>query len=99
MSDILTRGDQFRARVQEVEPFIGHPLKPLPMRKNPARTEKVATYMELDLLKFVEEYSARAGFRSTSEAIRRLCIIGAQAEGYAFKDMEPELEVETSDEN
>lgn len=64
------------------EPFLGHPLKPIPLRENAARTERVSTYVELDLLKALEEYAARGGFRSTSEVLRRLAIIGLQSEGY-----------------
>ena len=64
------------------EPYLGHPLKPIPLRENAARTERVSTYVELDLLKALEEYAARGGFRSTSEVLRRLAIIGLQSEGY-----------------
>jgi hypothetical protein len=70
------------SEVTAPDPYVGHPLKPIPLRSNPTRTEKVATYVELGLLKFYEEYAARCGFRSVSEAVRRLSIIGAMAEGY-----------------
>jgi len=67
-------------------PFLGHTLRPIPLRNNPAKTEKVAVYMELELLKFFEEYSARSGAGSLSAVIRRLAIIGALAEGYKFNE-------------
>lgn len=68
------------------EPFLGHPLLPIPLRDTRSRTERVSTYMELSLLRFLEQYSARGGFRGTSEVIRRLTILGAIAEGYQFDD-------------
>lgn len=68
------------------EPFIGHPLKPLPLRDNPARTERVSAFVEIELFRFLEEYSARMGSRSMSEAIRRLVVIGAIVEGYETED-------------
>lgn len=72
--------EQFQGR----EEFLGHPLQPIPLRENAARTERVSAYIELDLLRFLEQYSARGGFRSVSEVLRRLTIIGAEAEGYQF---------------
>jgi hypothetical protein len=66
--------------------FLGHPLLPIPLRDNKSRTERVSTYVELDLLRFFEEYCARGGFRSVSEVVRRLAILGAQAEGYQFDE-------------
>lgn len=66
------------------EPFLGHPMLPIPLRDNRSRTERVSTYVELDLLRFFEQYCARGGFRSTSEVVRRLAILGAIAEGYEF---------------
>ncbi|QHB37494.1 hypothetical protein SEA_LEOPARD_90 [Mycobacterium phage Leopard] len=63
-------------------PFIGHPMLPIPLRDNRARTERVSTYVELGLLRFFEQYCARGGFRSVSEVVRRLAILGAVAEGY-----------------
>lgn len=78
--------DSWKGRMEDAfqskEPFLGHPLKPIPLRENAARTERVSTYVELDLLKALEEYAARGGFRSTSEVLRRLAIIGLQSEGY-----------------
>lgn len=78
--------DAWKGRLENAfnhtEPFLGHPLKPIPLRENAARTERVSTYVELDLLKALEEYAARGGFRSTSEVLRRLAIIGLQSEGY-----------------
>lgn len=68
------------------EPFIGHSLRPIPLRENAARTERVSTYMELDLLKALEEYAARGGFRSTSEVLRRLAILGLESEGYKVNE-------------
>lgn len=74
--------DAFQSR----EPFLGHPLLPISLRRNKARTERVSTYVELDFLKFLEQYAARGGFKSVSEVLRRLAIIGAQAEGYQFDE-------------
>lgn len=68
------------------DPFLGHPLLPIPLRDNKSRTERVSTYVELDLLRFFEQYCARGGFRSVSEVLRRLAILGAQAEGYQFDE-------------
>ena len=70
----------------EPEPFLYDvpPILPIPLRGNPARTERVSSYMELDLVKFFEQYAARVGLRSTSEALRRLAIVGAMVEGYQF---------------
>jgi hypothetical protein len=83
-----TGSDPWRERLERAfqsrEPFLGHPLLPIPLRDNSARTERVSTYVELDLFRFLEQYSARGGFRSVSEVIRRLVIIGAEAEGYKF---------------
>jgi hypothetical protein len=82
--------DDWRERFEETftsrEPFIGHPLKPIPLLENPAKTERVSTYVELALLQFFEEYQARGGFKSVSEVVRRLSIIGAISEGYQFDD-------------
>lgn len=82
--------DAWRTRMEDAfqskEPFIGHPLLPITLRENTARTERVSTYVELEFLKFMEQYEARGGFRSVSEVLRRLAIIGAQAEGYQFND-------------
>ncbi len=44
------------------------------------RTERVSTYVEMPLLKAYEEYAERGGFRSVSEVIRRLTIIGLDHE-------------------
>jgi hypothetical protein len=78
----------WRERLEEVfnrqEPFIGHPLLPIPLQDNKARTERVSSYVELEFLRFMEQYQARGGFRSTSEVLRRLAIVGAIAEGYQF---------------
>ena len=63
---------------------MGHPMLPIPLRDSKARTERVSTYVELDLLRFFEQYAARGGFRSTSEVLRRLAILGAATEGYQF---------------
>lgn len=73
-----------RARTREGDPYLGHALLPIPLRDNRARTERASTYVELDLLKFYEQYCARGGFKSVSEVIRRLTIVGAMAEGYKF---------------
>ena len=74
--------DAFNSR----EPFVGHPLHPIPLRTNGARTERVSTYVELDLLKALEQYAARMGARSVSEVVRRLTILGLQGEGYQFDE-------------
>jgi hypothetical protein len=84
------RREDLRAKLQErlneptKEPFLGHPLLPIPLRTNKARTERVSSYVELDFLKFMEEYQTRGGFRSVSEVLRRLAILGAMKEGYQF---------------
>jgi hypothetical protein len=89
--------DKLERAFQKQEPYRGHSLLPIPLRENAARTERVSTYIELDLFRFLEEYSARGGFRSVSEVIRRLIIIGAEAEGYEFDRPEPEPKVPTCD--
>lgn len=66
------------------EPFLGHPLLPIPLRDTKARTERVSAYVELPLLRFFEQYQARMGARGVSEVVRRLAILGAIAEGYQF---------------
>lgn len=66
------------------EPFLGHPLLPIPLRDSRARTERISSYVEYDLLQFFEQYQARGGFRSVSEVVRRLAILGAVREGYQF---------------
>lgn len=66
------------------EPFIGHPLLPIPLRDSSARTERVSAYIEIGLVRFLEQYKARGGFSGLSEVVRRLVIIGARAEGYQF---------------
>jgi hypothetical protein len=82
--------DDWRDRMEDAfqsrEPFIGHPLLPIPLRENSAKTERISVYVELDLLKFFEQYAARGGFRSTSEVVRRLAILGATKEGYQFHE-------------
>lgn len=78
--------ERMESAFQSREQFMGHPLLPIPLRETKARTERVGTYVELDFLKFLEEYSARGGFRSVSEVLRRLAIIGAQTEGYVFEE-------------
>lgn len=72
--------------ISSSEPHIGHAMRPIPLRYNPARTEKVAVYMELEFVKFLEEYAARMGASGLSAAVRRLAIIGALAEGYKFDE-------------
>jgi hypothetical protein len=74
--------DAFQAR----EPFLGHPLLPIPLRETKSRTERVSTYVEYDFYKFMQEYAARGGFRGISEVLRRLAILGAKAEGYQFDE-------------
>lgn len=77
---------RLEAAFQSQEPFIGHPLAPIPLLKTPKRTEKVVSYVELELVMFFEQYAARMGGGSVSEVVRRLAIIGAMAEGYAFDE-------------
>jgi len=72
--------DAFQSR----EPFMGHPLLPIPLRETKSRTERVSTYVEYDFYKFMEEYKTRGGFRGISEVLRRLAILGAAHEGYLF---------------
>jgi hypothetical protein len=67
-------------------PYLGHPMLPIPLRGEEARTERVSSYVELDFLKFMEEYKARGGFRSVSEVLRRLAILGAMTEGYELQE-------------
>lgn len=67
------------------EPFIGHPLLPIPLLEKSARTERVSAYLELSLVRFLEQYQVRGGFRGLSEVLRRLVIIGATKEGYQFQ--------------
>lgn len=74
----------FQAR----EPFLGHAMLPIPLQETKARTERVSAYVEYDFYKFMEQYGARGGFRSVSEVLRRLAIIGAAAEGYKFTEGE-----------
>ena len=86
----MAKNGTWEKRLEEAsafkQPFLGHPLLPIPLRDNQARTERVSAYVELELLKFFEEYAARGGFRSTSEVLRRLAILGAQTEGYQFSE-------------
>lgn len=90
----MAKDSKWGKRLEEAgqfkQPFLGHPLLPIPLRDNQARTERVSAYVEMDLLKFFEEYAARGGFRSTSEVLRRLAILGAQAEGYQFSEQPKE---------
>lgn len=81
---------RIRDALTSKQPFIGHPLHPIPLRDNTPRTEKISTYVELEFLFFLEEYAARAGFRSISEVMRRLMVIGAMAEGYTFDEQNGE---------
>lgn len=66
--------------------YWGHSLKPISVRGNKSRTERVSTYVEYDFLQFLQEYRDRLGVRSVSEALRRLAILGAQSEGYTFTE-------------
>lgn len=83
----------WRGRMEEAflasEPFIGHPLLPIPLKEKGARTERASTYVELEFLQFMEQYAARGGFRGVSEVLRRLAILGAKAEGYQFDLLQP----------
>jgi hypothetical protein len=82
----VTWKERMESAFQSREPFMGHPLLPIPLRENTARTERVSTYVELDLLRALEQYAVRGGFRSVSEVLRRLSILGLHAEGYEFDD-------------
>lgn len=55
----------------------------LPLESTEMRTERVTTYVELPLLKMFESYAAKGGFRSVSEVLRRLAIIGLDTERQA----------------
>jgi len=77
--------DRMEEAFQAREPFLGHPLKPIPLRETKSRTERVSTYVEYDFFKFMQEYAARGGFRGVSEVLRRLAILGAAHEGYQFE--------------
>lgn len=77
--------ERMESAFQSREPFMGHPLLPIPLRDKAARTERVSSYMELDLVKFLEQYQVRGGFKGLSEVVRRLVIIGAAKEGYDFQ--------------
>ena len=82
----MTAKKSWEQRLEETrhstEPFLGHPLLPIPLRDSKSRTERVSTYTELDFLRFMEQYKERGGFRSVSEVLRRLAILGAISEGY-----------------
>jgi hypothetical protein len=80
--------DRVREALTSREPFLGHPLLPIALRDSKSRTERISTYLELDFVRFLEQYGVRAGMRGLSEVLRRLAIIGAQAEGYAFDEPE-----------
>lgn len=90
----MAKGGNWEKRLDETsqvqEPFIGHPLLPIMLLDDQARTERVSAYVEMPFQKFLEQYRVRGGFRSTSEVIRRLAIIGAQAEGYQFVEQPQE---------
>jgi hypothetical protein len=75
-------------RLASAQPYLGHPMLPIPLLPQSARTIKVGSYVELELARFLEEYTGRYGGRSTSETVRRLIIIGAMAEGYIFDESE-----------
>ena|SRR5256885_1292436 len=76
--------DRLEDAFQSREPFLGHPLLPIPLLETTSRTERVSTYVEYDFYKFMQEYAARGGFRGISEVLRRLAILGAAHEGYQF---------------
>lgn len=86
------RDSDFHTRLMDAlnasEPYLGHTLLPIPLMEERARTERVSAYVELDLVRFLEEYKTRMGARATSEAVRRLIILGAIAEGYQFNNAE-----------
>jgi hypothetical protein len=76
----------WRERLEEAfqsqEPFLGHPLRPIPLMDDAGRTERVSSYMELPLVQWLEQQSKRMGARGISEVVRRYVILGAIAEGY-----------------
>lgn len=85
MTDMAdTWQERMEAAFQSREPFLGHPLKPIPLLETKSRTERVSTYVEYDFYRFMQEYATRGGFRGVSEVLRRLAILGAAHEGYQF---------------
>lgn len=83
MSEFL---ESMKDAEQSKVPFLGHPMLPIPLKSDDARTQRVSTYVEIPLEEFYEEYRKRMGARSLSEVVRRLSILGAQAEGYRFRE-------------
>ena len=76
----LARDQRFR---KPKEVYLGHRTLPVMIRSR-GHSERVSTYMELSLLKFLESYRAHGGYRSVSGVMRHLIIAGAEAEGYHF---------------
>jgi hypothetical protein len=89
--------ERMRATLADHHPFLGHPLLPIPLRDEKARTERVSSYVEIGLVKFLEGYKIRMGSRGISEAARRLMILGAMVEGYIFDGSLDEDFVSTGD--
>jgi hypothetical protein len=50
------------------------------------RTERVSAYVEYDVFNVIDDYRERMGLSSNSDALRRLAIVGAMAEGYTFDE-------------
>jgi hypothetical protein len=48
------------------------------------RAERVSSYIEIELYRFLEQYRADYGYRSVSEVMRHLTILGAESEGFTF---------------
>ena len=71
---------------EHMEDGVAHPMLPIPLLDDAARTERVSAYVELPLLRFLERYKVRMGARSLSEVIRRLTILGAERENYKFDE-------------
>jgi hypothetical protein len=63
--------------------WLGHSLHPVPICDDAPKTVRESAYVEETISKFLSEYALRAGM-SRSHAIRRLVILGAISEGYAF---------------
>jgi len=77
------------AKKNRKEPWLGNPMKPIPITQDLPRDTRESTYIEETLSRFIGEYSLRGGM-SRSHAVRRLIILGAMSEGYEFEgELEP----------
>jgi len=66
-------------------------LKQLPVKHDRDKTVRESAYVEPEFSAWLEDYAIKIG-ASRSNAMRRLMILGAQAEGHVFdgEDMLPE---------